>query len=182
MKTITKYIAGMMLIIGSASSQAMTIWAVESGQNPFSNSQGTLALYAGTTTLDLYYDVGADTSYGYDFTLDINGTGSITNVGGGDSGLGNIFGTGWRQLGGSIYGETGSSVLAFSFDFTADAGTSLLISGSYTDSNFLDALISSSTLATVSAAPAVVPVPAAVWLFGSGLLGLVGVAKRKARA
>ena len=27
---------------------------------------------------------------------------------------------------------------------------------------------------------ATVPVPAAVWLFGSGLLGLVGVARRKA--
>jgi hypothetical protein len=27
--------------------------------------------------------------------------------------------------------------------------------------------------------PAVVPVPAAVWLFGSGLLGLLGVVKRK---
>ena len=34
---------------------------------------------------------------------------------------------------------------------------------------------------TVSAVPAVsaVPVPAAVWLFGSGLIGLIGVAKRK---
>ena len=30
--------------------------------------------------------------------------------------------------------------------------------------------------------PAVVPVPAAVWLFGSGLLGLVGVARRKKAA
>lgn len=30
-------------------------------------------------------------------------------------------------------------------------------------------------------APAPVPVPAAVWLFGSGLLGLVGVARRKAK-
>jgi hypothetical protein len=29
--------------------------------------------------------------------------------------------------------------------------------------------------------PAVVPVPAAVWLFGSGLLGLVGIARRKAK-
>ena len=28
--------------------------------------------------------------------------------------------------------------------------------------------------------PAVVPVPAAVWLFGSGLIGLIGVARRKA--
>jgi hypothetical protein len=33
---------------------------------------------------------------------------------------------------------------------------------------------------TVSDA-AVIPVPAAVWLFGSGLLGLVGVARRKAK-
>ncbi len=31
----------------------------------------------------------------------------------------------------------------------------------------------------ISCAPSAVPVPAAVWLFGSGLLGLVGVARRK---
>ena len=31
-------------------------------------------------------------------------------------------------------------------------------------------------------APTVVPVPAAAWLFGSGLVGLIGVARRKARA
>ena len=176
MKTIVKYIAGMMLIMCSASSQAMTVWAVESGQDAYSNAQGTLTLSAGTTTLDLYYDVGADISYGYDFILDIVGTGSITNVGGGDSELGEIFGSGWRQFGGDIYGETGNTVLAFSFDFTADTGTSLLISGSYTDSDFLDAPISSSTVVSVSA----VPVPAAVWLFGSGLISLIGVARRKA--
>ena len=35
------------------------------------------------------------------------------------------------------------------------------------------------TLTDFTAPPAVVPVPAAVWLFGSGLLGLVGVARRK---
>lgn len=32
----------------------------------------------------------------------------------------------------------------------------------------------------VTAAPPAVPVPAAAWLFGSGLMGLVGVARRKA--
>lgn len=31
-------------------------------------------------------------------------------------------------------------------------------------------------------APGLVPVPAAVWLFGSGLLGLVGIARRKKKA
>ena len=131
----------------------------------------------GANALDLYYDVGADISYGYDFILDIAGVGSITNVGGGDSDLGNAFGSGWRQFGGDISGETGSSVLAFSFDFTADAGVSLTVSVSYTDSGFFEAPISSSTLATVSVLHT--PVPAAVWLFGYGLLGLVGIARRK---
>ena len=35
---------------------------------------------------------------------------------------------------------------------------------------------------TISGDLTAVPVPAAVWLFGSGLLGLVGVARRKAKA
>lgn len=32
---------------------------------------------------------------------------------------------------------------------------------------------------TIGGSPTVIPVPAAVWLFGSGLMGLVGVARRK---
>lgn len=35
---------------------------------------------------------------------------------------------------------------------------------------------------SVLAAPAAVPVPAAAWLLGSGLIGLIGVARRKVRA
>ena len=35
---------------------------------------------------------------------------------------------------------------------------------------------------SITADIAAVPVPAAVWLFGSGLLGLVGVARRKKAA
>ena len=174
MKTIVKYSTGIILLICSSLSQAMTVWVVESGQDPLSNSQNTLNLSAGTTSLDLYYDVGADISYGYDLILDIVGNGSIANVGGGDSGLGDAYGSGWRQFGGSIFGETGSSVLAFSFDFTASGGTSLVVSGSYTDADFLDAPVSPTTVATVSA----VPVPAAFWLFGSGLIGLGAMLKR----
>lgn len=178
MKILIKYITGITLFVCSNASQAMTVWVVESGQGAFSNLQDTLTLSAGTTTtLDLYYDVEGDTSYGYDFSLDITGVGSISNVGGGDSDLGNSTASGWRQFGGDLFGEIGSSVLAFSFDFIAGSGVSLLASGSYTDSSFLDAPIMPSTVATVSA----VPVPAAVWLFGSGLLGLIGVAKRKVR-
>ena len=175
MKIFVKYSIGALLLICSSLSQAMTVWVVESGQDAFSSSQNTLNLSAGTTTLDLYYDVAGDISYGYDFILDIVGGGSISNVWGGDSDLGNAYGSGWRQFGGDIYGETGSSVLGFTFDFTAIAGSSLLIGGSYTDVNFLDAPVASTTLASVQP----VPVPAAAWLFGSGLIGLGAMLKRR---
>ena len=60
---------------------------------------------------------------------------------------------------------------------------------SWTDSSIADPgelVISTNTLnsgvygmAVISGEVSMVPVPAAVWLFGSGLLGLVGVARRK---
>jgi len=50
-----------------------------------------------------------------------------------------------------------------------------------TEMNLLpDAVIHSTTGFTYQ--PAVVPVPAAVWLFGSGLIGLIGVARRRTSA
>ena len=68
--------------------------------------------------------------------------------------------------------DTGSSTINFSIDL---AGTGLLASpdlalhwGPSCGNDVIEGL-----------APSVVPVPAAVWLFGSGLLGLVGVARRK---
>jgi hypothetical protein len=41
-------------------------------------------------------------------------------------------------------------------------------------------LASNGTLSYSAPAPAAVPLPAAVWLLGSGLIGMVGVARRKA--
>jgi hypothetical protein len=51
-------------------------------------------------------------------------------------------------------------------------GTHMAAGGLYAGFNF--------NINTNMLAP--VPVPAAIWLFGSGLLGLIGVARRKARA
>lgn len=48
------------------------------------------------------------------------------------------------------------------------------------DGPFVGAQATFSGTAVVQAPPATVPVPAAAWLLGSGLLGLVGVARRKA--
>ncbi len=66
-------------------------------------------------------------------------------------------------------GATGDASQSGVIQFTLGAGgvNSMSISG-FVDSN--------------GTAESVVPVPAAVWLFGSGLLGLVGVARRKQAA
>ncbi len=173
MKISKLFFSVLLGFIWASSSQAFSVWVVESGQDPFSNSQDTLAVFPGTTTLDLYYDAEMGTSFGYDILLEILGTASISNVGGGDSGLGNVAGTGWRQLGGDpINGET-DTLLGFSFDFTGEFGSSVSVSGTYTDENFTDARITPSTLAVSQ-----VPVPAAVWLFGTAIIGLTGFNRR----
>ena len=48
----------------------------------------------------------------------------------------------------------------------------------FVDGEFDNSVFSTLPSFTVSAVPTV-PVPAAAWLFGSGLLGLIGVARRK---
>lgn len=162
--------------IWSSSSQALSVWVVESGNDPLSNSKNTLGITTvGISTLDLYYDVEGDTSYGYNFLLDITGVGSISNVGGGDSDIGNLDGDTYKQTGGDpINGTTSSATLGFTFDFNAEDMASLLISGTFTDSNFTNTAITSSTLARVST----VPVPAAVWLFGTAIIGMMGLNRR----
>jgi hypothetical protein len=45
--------------------------------------------------------------------------------------------------------------------------------------NFLDTYVGRAEFDSVSVA-AIIPIPPAVWLFGTGLLGLVGLARRKA--
>lgn len=68
------------------------------------------------------------------------------------------------------------------FDFAANVGTmgyltsfELNVDAEDDSLNFVNA-----TWTGITITPTAVPVPAAVWLFGSGLLGLVGVARRKA--
>jgi hypothetical protein len=66
---------------------------------------------------------------------------------------------------------TSSSADAFAYQFNVDTDN---LTGTLVNSTGA----SISNVAAV-AAPAAVPAPAAVWLFGTGLLTFLGVAKRK---
>lgn len=48
------------------------------------------------------------------------------------------------------------------------------------NTNIYNIEFATGTIMSIDAIPHVVPVPAAVWLFGSGLIGLVGVSRRRA--
>ena len=61
-----------------------------------------------------------------------------------------------------------------------EAGDTTVFSGGDVDLSWSASSPGDWTRMITAFSPAAVPVPAAVWLFGSGLLGLVGVARRKA--
>ena len=65
-------------------------------------------------------------------------------------------------------------ITGFEADFIGGESISVGVEGSLSD--FVYGL---DTFMPITISTSAVPVPAAVWLFGSGLLGLVGIARRK---
>jgi hypothetical protein len=171
----------------SANANAFTVWAVEGGALSSSNTAGTpLVLSPGANTIDLYFDTEVDISIGWDILLEVNGVGNVSGVTGGD--INGRLGTpeadgGWFQSGGNPFVDINSpSVLMFSFDFDALAGTILSIgAGSiYTSGiTYTSEDITLGDLVTISGGTPV-PLPAAAWLLFSGIGFLGFAAKRKA--
>ena len=86
----------------------------------------------------------------------------------------------------------GEYTLADTVSFTVGAGETFMIYaglksltfGGYADAfnTFSMSFEDTTNLAALGVMPSAVPVPAAAWLFTTGLVGLLGVARRKARA
>jgi hypothetical protein len=87
----------------------------------------------------------------------------------GNFGFSNVFGLATAENG-VLYGVSGTSI--FSVNTATGAGTPL--------TNYLGQGLGISYGSSFVAEAAPIPLPAAVWLFGTGLLGLIGVARRKA--
>jgi len=85
-------------------------------------------------------------------------------------------GTWGFNLGGSPFVTTGTVDSSVAFYFSGIASD--YITGVVTELPNVWTLTSTGQL-TYAAAPSAVPVPAAVWLFGSGLLGLASIARRR---
>jgi len=169
------------------SDTANLIWNVsvaDSQKNDFSNfgdfgviatsSLGnvinTAALGAAIQTSDQYATTLNSLSSNADTALNEAIFGTVLN--GGYAGAESTWGTSWNTNGST----NNSAAFGTDLDFYywQDIGIS-------TDTQVTKAVGSWSFDGTTLsyAAPSAVPVPAAVWLFGSGLIGLVGVARRK---
>lgn len=132
-------------------------------------------------------------TYASNFTVDTIEGGIYTNV---------VVGAG--QVGGSLLFDWGAADTSTAcgqascnidviqvWDVVANVdGTTSYVSTAVTDSNGTNAVPGLAMIdgpfqgynANFNMTTSAVPVPAAVWLFGSGLLGLVGVARRKKSA
>jgi hypothetical protein len=64
-------------------------------------------------------------------------------------------------------------------DFDFQKLASPAFNSSFLSFDDFDSMYGEWTNLNLTVVPTVVPVPAAVWLFGSGLLGLVGIARSK---
>ncbi len=115
------------------------------------------------TAVTLYTDINGSTSNGD--TPEAAGA-ALTVSGGVLTGKMAVFGSG--ETSGlkifAVYDFDNETFLAFTSNAGAGSGSTQVGDGTFTNPG----------------GSAVVPVPAAAWLFGSGLLGLVGVARRKA--
>lgn len=122
---------------------------------PIYNQNGDLV----SASFNGLWDGGLDSAVGYDQ----NGSPTSTSVWTGTNSTG--FGDGGFRLGSS----------SASFGNSTATSASWINLSTNNNSNFLSLYAMSQELTAV-------PVPAAAWLFGSGLLGIVGVARRKKSA
>jgi hypothetical protein len=176
------YLASAVFILASTSANA-TVWHPTSGDTDFiqleiggpgsgiSTNGGTLALFDDDSSLDPLNALEIGSSGGQvffsdngggDWLAEINGD-SIVLTGGNEFVLGVTWDgtTYWGDFDSFLVGDD-SYLIVFVEDPDAAPGAG-------------PGPVAGSTLA-VDLAP--IPVPASVWLFGSGLLGLVGVARR----
>ena len=78
-----------------------------------------------------------------------------------------------------VFGEKGFGFDPVSFTIAADGDSISTYTSALTNKGFLFSAKLSKGAPMAFIATTAIPLPAAAWLFGSGLIGLVGIARRK---
>ena len=178
MMKITNYLAAVALMLSASIANGSTVFAPTNEDSDFvqidffglSTNGGDLALFDeadfGGVAL-VIGDAGADVTFtasGSDWTAE------AFDVGG--ASLGSITLTGDKNFVLGMSWDSGTTYFADSSVAPQSTADTFLVTFESNDERVAGV--------TLAVDVAVVPVPAAAWLFGSGLIGLVGVARRQA--
>ena len=145
-------------------------------QNDFSNAVGSISAQVGNYALSS----PSGSNYAYAYNENVYGT----NYSGAEVYSYSYNGSSFNEFG--VYNSSNNPVNIQDF---AAAMLSGGVNGlsfflySYDYSNWSSYTYASGTFDTITssaASPAAVPLPAAIWLFGSALIGLMGITKKKA--
>jgi hypothetical protein len=155
----------------------------------FSLSTGIGAPVLNTTLVQTSLPAGQTNSgLGTAMTASISHFGDIVSTLGAGVNFGTVGAASAAYPGpaGTFWGNiTGNSAMSgfgsINFASLADLGPSALDPATYL-SDIKSFTLASNGALTFTDTPAAVPLPAAVWLFGSGLLGLVGIGRRRKAA
>lgn len=174
--------AGLSSFVSDGGTISWTIVAVGNG----SGSAGDQTVFTSSTSASIiqsHYNVGQAETNGLNeanfTTTDLQGGGSETCTASGNGGICNaaLLGTPWKTaMSGNtaIVGTAGSGGSMTLFSATATSGLPTITSTGET--------ISWSSTSGFTVTATATPLPAAAWLLGSGLLGLIGVGRRRRAA
>ena len=139
-----------------------TITSAGSVETAMVSGTGVLSIFDGVFTLTADLDWVDIATFGTAGNFNSTGTANLSNI---------VYGGTNGDLAALL--NAGSGVNTATFQFTTPTSLTEL---------FTTNTAVTSTSFSGSITPTVVPVPAAVWLFGSGLLGLIGAGARKRAA